>query len=554
MKRSVMRPLLVIFLSSVAQAQFLPGVDPRVPAAKPVESLPAKVADTSGAGTGAILSPQLKGIHLETQHGGESTEVIPGFRVAADLLLPSPKTLGSRLARWNGQPLKEGDFVAIADTILAHYDVEGYPVVDIAAPDQDLTTGKLRLVVEIGRIGKVGVTRPKYGNPKAITKGLKLRSGDLVRRQDLDAQMSWFGRSVFRRPQLLVSPGTEPATADLLIGLSEKKPWRATLGYENSGPYLLGENRMIFGAAGMTPNEHILAWQTVLGMPVSSLQANALSWEIPFHRIHQALQLDAVYAKVRTESSSSGLPVENTGTSWSFAAIQKLSLPSIGKLRQRLTVGGELKSSDQFVLFGGAPFSPGEVKLLNARINYGIARDWEDGSVVLDTTFLGSPGGLIAGNDDEDFQVYDPEAVANYGIIRSAGEAWCGIGGDWRVALRGTAQLTNTRLLPVEQFAAGGYQTVRGVTEREYFADDGWQTSLELYAPAITIQEQYQMRFLIFHDQATLKNIGEDSTWISSAGVGVRVQMTDKVDLRLDQGWQLDDDASQFHIGLQMTY
>jgi hemolysin activation/secretion protein len=549
-----MRPLLAIFLTTVAQAQFLPGVDPRVPAAKPVESLPAKVADTSGAGTGPILSPQLQEILLETHRGGESAEVMPGFRVAADLLLPSPKTLGSKLARWNGHPLKEGDLIAIADTILAHYDVEGYPVVEVDAPNQDLTTGKLLLVIEIGRIGKVGVTRPKYGNPNAITKGLKLRSGDLVRRQDLDEQMSWFGRSVFRRPQLLVSPGSEVATADLLIGLSEKKPWRATLGYENSGPYLLGENRMIFGVAGMTPNEHVLAWQTVLGMPVSSLQANALSWEIPFHRIHQALQIDAVYARVRTETLSSGLPVENTGTSWAFAAIQKLSLPSIGKLRQRLTVGGDLKSSDQFVLFGGSPFSPGEVKLLNARINYGIAREWENGAFALDTTFLGSPGGLIAGNDDEDFQVYDPEASADYGIIRSAGEAWCGIGGDWRVALRGTAQLTNNRLLPVEQFAAGGYQTVRGVTEREYFADEGWQTSFELYAPAITINEQYQMRFLIFHDQATLKNIGEDSTWISSAGFGVRVKMTDKVDLRLDQGWQLDDQNSQFHIGLQITY
>jgi hemolysin activation/secretion protein len=246
--------------------------------------------------------------------------------------------------------------------------------------------------------------------------------------------------------------------------------------------------------------------------------------------------------------------VENTGTSWSFAAIQKLSLPSIGKLRQRLTVGGELKSSDQFVLFGGASFSPGEVKLLNAKINYGIARDWKDGSFWLDTSLLGSPGGLFAGNDDEDFQVYDPEAVANYGIIRSAGQVWWGIGDDWRILLRGSGQFATTRLLPIEQFAAGGYQTVRGVTEREYFADDGWQTCFELYAPAITFKEQYQMRFLVFHDQATLKNIGEDSTWISSAGLGVRVKMTDKVDLRLDQGWQLDDDASQFHIGLQITY
>lgn len=549
-----MRPLLALFLMTVAHAQFLPGVDPRVPEPKPVESLPVKKADTSATGTGAIFCKQLKEIRMESREAGKLTQVTAGFSVSADLLVPSPRTLGSKLAPWNGRPLREGDLVAIADTILAHYDVEGYPVVGIDAPEQDLETGILILLVDVGRIGNVGVTRPKFGNPEAITKGLKLRRGDIVRRSELDEQMSWYGRSVFRRPQLLVSPGSEPATADILIGLAEKRPWRATLGYENSGPYLLGEDRLILGVAGMTPNEHILALQTVVGVPVSSLQAYALSWEIPFHRIHQSLQLDAVYAEVFTDSTFSGLPVENTGTSWSMAAIQKLFLPSLGKWRQRLTVGAEVKGTNQFLLFGGAPYSPGEVRLVQGRLNYGLARDWDEGAFWVDTTMLGAPGGVIPGNDDEDFQIYDPEALANYGIMRMAAQGWWSPGGDWRIALRGTGQVTNNRLLPVEQFAAGGYQTVRGVTEREYFADNGWQSSLELYAPAIAIKQRYQMRFLSFYDQAMLKNRGEDANWLSSAGVGLRVKMADKVDLRLDHGWRLDDQGSQIHIGLQITY
>jgi hemolysin activation/secretion protein len=549
-----MRPLLALLLISVAHAQFLPGVDPRVPAPKPVESLPVKKADTSATGTGAILCKQLGEIRLESREGGELTEIMKGFSVSADLLLPSPTTLGSKLVPWTGKPLTEGDLVTIADTILAHYDVEGYPVVGIDAPDQDLGTGVLKLLVDVGRIGNVGVTRPKYGNPKAVTKGLMLRRGNIVRRSELDEQMAWFGRSVFRQPQLLVSPGSEAATADILIGLAEKKPWRATLGYENSGPYLLGEDRLILGVAGMTPNEHILALQTVVGVPVSSLQAYALSWEIPFHRIHQSLQLDAVYAEVFTDSTLSGLPVENSGTSWSMAAIQKLFLPSLGKWRQHLTAGVEVKGTNQFVLFGGAPYSPGEVRVVQGRLNYGLARDWEDGNFWVDTTLLGAPGGVIPGNSDEDFQIYDPEALANYGIMRMAAQGWWSPGRDWRIALRGTGQLTNTRLLPVEQFAAGGYQTVRGVTEREYYADNGWQSNLELYAPAITIKERYQMRFLSFYDQAVLKNCGEDASWLSSAGVGVRFKMADKVDLRVDHGWRLDDQGSQVHIGLQITY
>jgi hemolysin activation/secretion protein len=166
-KRSAMRPVLALFLTTVAHGQFLPGVDPRVPEPKPVESLPVKKADTSATGTGAVLCKQLKEIRMESREAGELTHVSAGFSVSADLLVPSPRTLGSKLAPWNGRPLREGDLVAIADTILAHYDVEGYPVVGIDAPEQDLETGILILLVDVGRIGNVGVTRPKFGNPEA---------------------------------------------------------------------------------------------------------------------------------------------------------------------------------------------------------------------------------------------------------------------------------------------------------------------------------------------------------------------------------------------------
>ena len=138
--------------------------------------------------------------------------------------------------------------------------------------------------------------------------------------------------------------------------------------------------------------------------------------------------------------------------------------------------------------------------------------------------------------------------------MRMAGQGWWSLGGDWRLALRGTAQVANTRLLPVEQFAAGGYQTVRGVTEREYYADNGWQSSLELYAPAMMTRNQSQVRLLGFFDQAGLKNRGEDGTSLSSVGLGVRIKMTERMDVRVDHGWRLDDQGSQVHIGVQFTF
>ncbi len=555
MKRLRIWSWLAFTLTSVVQGELLPGIDPGLPETQSVESLPPlKAAAEGAAGTGGVLCPQLAEIQLESWTGGPVVQAAAGLSSEQDLILPSPVTLAAKLSKWRGHALTEGDLVAIVDTILIHYDVEGYPVVGIDVPRQDFQAGKLRLVVEIGRIGKLGVTRPKYGKPTALTRGLKLRRGELLRREELDEQLAWYGRTIFRKPKLLVSPGAEPATADLLIALAEQKPWRVSLGYENSGPVLLGRDRFLLGVAGMTPDEHVLAWQTVVGEPLSSLQAHALGWEIPFHRIHQTLQLDAAWAKVLTYSVSSGLPVENTGTSWSVAAMQRMALPQLGKWRQDLRAGFECKATDQFVLFGGLPFSPGEVRLLNAKTAYGLGREWKDGAFSLEASMIASPGGLIPGNDDADFHVYDPQADSTYLIGRLSAGGWWSPGGDWRIALRGMAQLTDCRLLPVEQFAAGGYQTVRGVPEREYYADNGWQSSVEIHSPAVTLRNLYQARLLAFYDQAMLDNRGERGSAVSGAGIGLRVRISDFFDLRADQGWRLDDDGRETHIGLQFAY
>jgi len=57
-----------------------------------------------------------------------------------------------------------------------------------------------------------------------------------------------------------------------------------------------------------------------------------------------------------------------------------------------------------------------------------------------------------------------------------------------------------------------------------------------------------------FFDQAGLQNRGEDGTSLSSVGLGVRIKMTELMDVRVDHGWRLDDQGSQVHIGVQFTF
>lgn len=549
-----MRFLLAIGLLATARGQSLPGVEPRVPESAVTESLPRVRAAAEEADAGDLLAARLDRIQLVSPAGGDDLELTPGLVASQILQVPSPRTLGVRLRKWLGQPLTAGGLATLADEILVHYDGEGFPVVSLEAPEQDLSSGVLKLVIEIGRYGEVGVSRPKHGDPEALRKGLLLRRGDPVRRAELDEQVAWYGRTVFRQPRIFVSPGLEPATADLLIGFEESRPWRVSTGYENSGPDLLGRDRFLLGVAGLTPGEHLLAWQAVAGTPASSLLANALRWEIPFHGSHQLLQLDAAYAEVQSRYASGGLPIESEGSSWSLAAFQKIPLPPAWGWRQHWGAGLELKGTDQFLLFGGGSLSPGEVVLFNGKLSHGMTRTWENGGASFESSLIAAPGGMSSNNSDAAFRAYDPAASSNYLIGRLGGDGWWSPGKDWQLRLRGAAQISDSRLLPAEQFAAGGYQTVRGASEREVSADGGWQASFEVHSPLISPLKGCDFRILAFLDHAGLENRGGTSSSLTGTGLGVRMKVAERIDLRLDHGWRIDDDENRSHFGINVSF
>lgn len=549
-----MRFFLFVFLLQTVNGQLLPGIDASLPEPERVESVPRVVAEGNLEGQGEELMELLSRVELVTWEGGEVERVSEHLGVARGLILPDAEGLSEKFSRRMGGGVTEGDLVAMADEILVHYDEGGYPVVLVDVPEQDLAGGKLTFVVELGVIGNVGVTSPEYSDADSIRRGLWLRKGDVIRRKELDAQVDWYGRTVFRRPRLLVSPGVLPSSADVLIGLTERRPWSFSAGYENSGQEAVGRDHFVLGGAAMTRGEHVISWQTVLGAPVSSLQAHAATWEIPFHRLHQTLRLSGSIAEVETETLVAGLPVENQGTSWGFSAIQNIPLPSLGGWRQSLRGGIEVKSTDQFVLFGGAGFSPGEVRFFNLRLGYDLARSWEKAGLSMNVDVIGSPGGVISKNDDGDFQNQDPDADASYAIGRVAGEGWWTPGGDWRIGLRGEGQVADSRLLQTEQFAAGGYRSVRGVDEREFTADVGWQSSFEVYAPTISVVAGSGLRFLFFYDQAWLRNRGGSANYLSGAGIGLRAKISGSTDLRLDHGWRLDEGGARLHLGIRTEF
>lgn len=112
---------------------------------------------------------------------------------------------------------------------------------------------------------------------------------------------------------------------------------------------------------------------------------------------------------------------------------------------------------------------------------------------------------------------------------------------DTLLVIRGDMQLADRRLVSLEQFGVGGIANVRGYRQDQLLTDNGAFGSIEFRLPILRIREaRALLQVAPFFDVGTAWNNFEgadpDPSWLSSVGLGLRFQMGERLDARLDWG------------------
>ena len=95
---------------------------------------------------------------------------------------------------------------------------------------------------------------------------------------------------------------------------------------------------------------------------------------------------------------------------------------------------------------------------------------------------------------------------------------------------------------------------MRGVSEREVSGDGGWQASFEVHSPLISPLKGCDFRILAFLDHAGFENQGGNSASLTGIGLGFRMRVAERIDLRFDHGWRIDDDEDRSHFGVNVSF
>ncbi len=478
---------------------------------------------------------------------------VRGFEVEGNTLLPRDR-IDAALEPYRGKAtlarLREAA-AAVQDL----YRDAGYGGVVAFLPGQSAPGGVVRIRVVEGKLSKVSV----QGNELYATERLRaslpaLQEGRTPEVRLIDAQLQLANENPSRNVQVLLQPGSEPATIEAQLSVSERPPTRWTLRVDNTGSESSGRWRTALGwqHADLFGTDQVLTLEAQTA-PRDAKNVKILSgaWRMPLPQWLATLDAFLAWSDVQsggTATAAGDLDFQGRGTVLGLRATRYL--PRLGTVDQRISLGVEMREYQNQCTVDGLPEAAcgtagASVSLQPLSLGYTAqsagSLPWGLSLSLHGNAALGGSNGAL-----ENFEAVRAGSARRYSLTRLSANIGSGpLPWLWNatVSAQFSAQASGDTLVPGEQFGIGGAQSVRGYEEREVNGDNGGHLSLELTSPSLlnsAFGSPALLRVLASADIGHVNNPNGDSCQegrascrLGSLGLGLRFAQGDTT-LRLD--------------------
>ncbi len=432
-------------------------------------------------------------------------------------------------APYIGKPVSIADLEELRRQLTLLYINRGYINSGVTIPDQNVENGVVVYRAVEGRATGIEVSGVRSFNPDyfraRLERGLTtpFNVADMEQEQQILLQ-----DPLVRRLNIELLPGLVPGEARAHADVEEASPYAAVMQIANNQSPTVGEIRgQMQGSAA-----NILGFGDILSAQYGRSQGindGAIGYSLPILSDDTRLSLHYdINGTLVVAPTLSPLHITSNYTSLALG----VSRPFYRTAEQNLTLGASLEQRKAQTFLLNMPFSftagssngTTNVTALRLYQDY-LDRDAEHAFALRSTLSFGLP---ILG--------------ATVTTMAPSGKffSWLGqaqyvrrVYHDWDAVIRSDLQLSNHPLFPIEQFALGGIDTVRGYRQFLTVTDDAFFASAELRIPVGTLRLPYladtaeagTVQIVPFYDFGTGWNVDRATpppSDISGVGAGVR--------------------------------
>lgn len=379
---------------------------------------------------------------------------------------------------------------------------------------------------------------------------------------------------------------------DMEMTVEESLPLHAILEISNTGTESTEEWRagLTFQHLNLFRQDDVLTMRGINATDFSSLNSMALSYRLPYY-LGKGGALTAVGGYSRIDSEEIFKNISIRGSGW-FGGLQGAHrVVDTQRHVISLGLGGVYRNMEDQLVFDGNAGEKREADALPFSLSLSYASKRDDmlrGRNYLTLESAYNLGSALEMSSDEQFNNLRQNAEESYFIQRLQiarlqslcfGDGQKTTSRDWSLFFKFDGQVADGALIPAEQFAVGGMNTVRGYEERTLLGDHGGVATIELRAPILqdvvtrplsqqkgqqSKQVVDRLQALIFVDAGFISRTellqGEErSESIASAGMGLRWALSRYAQVRADVGYRIEELLDQdtgvgIHVSAQIQY
>lgn len=472
---------------------------------------------------------------------------ISAFAVRGNTLLAGDD-VEAILKPYTGSERDFADVQRAVAALQAAYEKHGFNLVRVALPEQELDRGVVRIEVIETRIGKVTVEGNRHfddANIRASVPGLTEGAKPNLGR--ISASLAQANENPAKKTTLNLK-GAREGEVDADLSVVDERPWRLSLNADNTGEADTGRTflGLVYQNANVMGRDQVVSLQyTTTAERPRHVSVYGAGYHIPIYALGDSIDLYANYSDVDSATVLAGaFDLQLSGRGSVAGARYNHWFSRAGDFQSGVGAGLEHKAYRNGAVLLGVQLGS-DITVHPASLAWwGTWKGAGGDSTFTITGVRNIPGGSNA--SDADFERARTGANPDYTLVRYGATHSHPLPGDWQARIAAQGQYSHDKLVPGEQFGAGGLGSVRGFDNRDIAGDSGYGGTAELYTPDLCGRwTGAYCRALAFYDAARVTRNdplpGEPAhASIASAGLGLRAAWGRYAILQLDWGHVLD--------------